>query len=354
MKKITFFAVMMSCAFAAFSQNPTPSDSTSLATTILEMPTKVNKLPQERDSLIANVISSTQLKEIMDAAEKNGGATIVGYNVIVGNNNTIIVVDDKSKAEQLLKATASKGDGSGKSIGKFRLSRSFFERYAVAAKVSTMGAGGEFATTIGRNMALRLGYSYMSYTSNNFDVKINDDGLKQATLTKDYYPNLNTEAQFKQSHGSALIDIFPLRNGIFHVTTGVYVGSTKVRVNGQLTDGEGNPALLDPANEGWPHLGFNDRYLNIDKLGRLDAELKMGNLVKPYLGIGIGRAIPSNRFGVKFELGMLYNGSYKISQNGKEIHKLSGVNDSFDNVDGYERLLKWWPVVNFQIIYRLK
>ena len=62
-----------------------------------------------------------------------------------------------------------------------------------------------------------------------------------------------------------------------------------------------------------PVLRYEDIVITPNDDGSFDGKLVMGNTIKPYLGIGIGRTIPKNRVGVRFELGMVYQGKYSLS-----------------------------------------
>lgn len=58
------------------------------------------------------------------------------------------------------------------------------------------------------------------------------------------------------------------------------------------------------------------------KDGEMNGSFEMGGAFKPYFGIGIGRSLPKKRLGFMFELGVLYQGDYKLKQFGKEVSYL--------------------------------
>lgn len=226
----------------------------------------------------------------------------------------------------------------------------FMSHLNVSAGVSTLGFTFEAATPITESLKLRAGFDVFNFNTKQYDFDI-DDNEGSLHDAFGFTPTYEAKGSLNAFHGHALVDYYPFKKGILHFTAGVYLGSNKIKAKGILTDGDGNPAELRPGYE-WPTIDFDGKQLNIDN-GRIDAELELGQTIKPYFGIGLGRAVSKRRLGVKFELGVLYQGDYTLRQNGQKVVSTSDVEASIQDADQVTKWLKWWPMVNLQINYRI-
>lgn len=226
---------------------------------------------------------------------------------------------------------------------------SFLSHLSIALRASTMGGGIQAATPINDYFKLRAGLDYMNFKTSSIDITLDDpDGAFQQSLG--YTPDYKMKGKLNLTHGNVLVDFHPTK-GIFHLTAGFYIGANKVKVDGMLVDPDGKKAELKPG-QSWPTINFDGHQLEIND-ANLNAELQLGKAIKPYFGFGLGRAIAHNRVSFKFELGALYQGDYTLKQNGKKIDANKNLSENFDDVDKYTNLLKWWPMLNFQISYRI-
>jgi hypothetical protein len=107
-----------------------------------------------------------------------------------------------------------------------------------------------------------------------------------------------------------------------------------------------------------PELQFEDTDIVItpNDDGSFYGKLDMGNAIKPYFGIGLGRTIPRNRVGFKFELGMVYQGKYVLSSPNLKDGGKNFVSEMTDELDlpVSESILNWWPMMNFSLTYRIR
>lgn len=223
-----------------------------------------------------------------------------------------------------------------------------FDSWGIGANAGLYGFGIQGATSVSPNVKLRLGVDYFSYTdkeSAEFDIDVvyrEYEVTTQARLsdTKIKFPN------FK-----AMVDYYPVANSIFSITGGFYFGNNSASTNGVI---DGYRDLIEVL-EDRPVLRYEDIVITPNDDGSFDGKLVIGNTIKPYVGIGIGRTIPQNRVGVRFELGMVYQGKYSLSS--------PNINETGD--DWYDRLideldlpfsenlLKWWPMLNLSLTYRI-
>ena len=126
-----------------------------------------------------------------------------------------------------------------------------------------------------------------------------------------------------------LAEIHPFNNDSFHFTAGLYVGSK-------------NFVHFRNTNEG--ALGFlYDANNKVDDYNRA--------VVKPYLGIGVGKHIAQNhRLSFALDFGLIFWGSPKfLLNNGKEI-KSSGKEAGITQVLSW---LKAWPSLQVKVAYKI-
>lgn len=223
-----------------------------------------------------------------------------------------------------------------------------FDSWGVGVNAGLYGFGVQGATTLSPNFKLRVGVDYFSYTdreSGEFDIDVifrEYEVTTQARLsdTKITFPN------FK-----AMVDYYPVANSIFSITGGFYFGNNRASTNGLI---DGYEALVETLGAK-PVLRYEDVVITPNDDGSFDGKLVMGNTVKPYLGIGIGRTIPRNRVGVKFELGMVYQGEYSLSSPNINEAGNAWFDRLTDELDlpFSESLLKWWPMLNLSLTYRI-
>jgi len=228
-----------------------------------------------------------------------------------------------------------------------------FSRLNVALRVATTGIGLEAATPLSNHFNARLGVDYFGYKSRYYDILIKD---KQNDLYDafGYVPDYHAKGTLGLLHGRLLADYHP-GGGIFHLTAGVYVGNFNANVNGYLADRDNvnQPAKLKDGYE-WPSIDFDGQKIDLTN-GYADLDLTLGNAVKPYIGLGLGRAVTRRNVGFKVELGVLYLGDYTLRQNGKKLNISGGSADVSEVADVHEYLqaLQWYPMLSFQLSYRL-
>lgn len=225
-----------------------------------------------------------------------------------------------------------------------------FSHLNVSLRASTMGVGLEAATPLNSYFKLRAGINYVGFKTKSYDISLEDNnGNLEDALG--YIPDYNMKPELNFTNGHILIDFHPVKKGIFHITAGAFIGKNRLKAKGFLADEDGNQATLLPGKS-WPQLEFDGNLLDIND-GRLNAEIQMGQIVKPYAGLGLGRAISKSKVSFKFELGVIYQGDYSIKQNGRKVQTSQFKGENFEDVDEYTKWLKWWPMMNFQLTYRI-
>jgi len=210
-----------------------------------------------------------------------------------------------------------------------------FEHLAVSIEAGTTGIGAQVAVPLIPNLALRGGFTVfplsVSYTYEG------EYTYEEENLGRSF--SVPMDAKIEMFNGNLMLDIFPVRDSRFHFTAGLVFGSDRIiTVTGQ-----------SPYDE---PIQIGDVWIYPDQLGSVTAWIQTRN-VKPYLGIGFGRTIPRSRFGYKFELGGLFQGSPKITTdnaiaNGGLDHP--DVNKLNKYLDDYFQV---YPVLKFNLTYRI-
>ncbi|MDR1332295.1 MAG: hypothetical protein LBK07_09355 [Tannerella sp.] len=228
-----------------------------------------------------------------------------------------------------------------------------FGRMNLALRLSTMGVGLELATPLGRHVDARAGVDALPFSLgyDNYSLNSYAADLEPAF---GYVPEYRAKGKLQMVHGHLLADIYPSAHGIFHITAGAFVGTSRVRIQGTMVDASNGPVTLLPGYE-WPVINIDGYDVTTDD-GRANLDLMLGNTVKPYVGIGLGRAVTQRGFGVKFELGVLYQGDYTLKQDGRTLNlkNTDGADDKdIELIGEYAEWANWWPMVNLQFTFRM-
>lgn len=250
-----------------------------------------------------------------------------------------------------------------------------FRHISISAGAGTAGIDFELATTLGNHLQLRAGVSALPFTYSgefeldNFDMMETIDASPNASKIKYELntqginiQNLPTEAELDAElgllNGKLLLDYYPFKKSTFRITAGVYFGKEKlINVEGAMPEEIIKTTQIMnkylPEDEQFASgITIGDQLIEADELGNVDAFIKI-NKIKPYLGIGFGRAVPKNRIGFNMDIGVMYHGTPKIdSSNGKIAE---AMNDELENSGVIDILddIKVYPVVSFRLVARI-
>ncbi len=212
----------------------------------------------------------------------------------------------------------------------------FLKRFGVAAKVGIYGFGLDFHTSLHPDLKARLGFSYLIY---NHDDPVDFTADSPLSNTPDVKGLIN-EADLRFPNANFFMDFYPVKSGFFSVfciTIGMYAGSNRIKIYGAADD---------------PFLWNNVVITPVD--GKFTALVKLGNTVKPYLGIGLGRTIPDSRFGYHLDLGVVYQGRYSIESDYASFSLDGGDNYIDLGIAVPKEVLNWCPMISFSVSYRIK
>lgn len=242
---------------------------------------------------------------------------------------------------------------------------------------STTGFGIELATPLSPHFALRGGVSMLPISySTTFGAPvdqgiigdINDAIASQPqistilaqkglpTRAEDISTDVNTTASLNLVNGKLLFDYYPSAKRAFHITAGLYIGSSQlIKLKGKMDQAVDVLNVLKDNN-----VDFFDRSYVIDQekgyqltgnnIKNITGRLNI-NSVKPYLGLGFGRAVPKSRVGVTFEIGAFYQGTPALKSDSENIQKL--IDGELSGVTEVLNKLPIYPVLSLKLNFRI-
>lgn len=244
----------------------------------------------------------------------------------------------------------------------------------VAAPITPMlDVRAGFNTAAITALATQLGVeSAMARKSvNGLTVK---DGVYTLTLSEPIQSHgadiskMTFEPVLKTSYLDLLVDFFPIKKARFHITAGAFFslgGSTLLHTEVSALNADGQPGV--PKSD-WANTTIYG--ISTDKDGKIQLDIKYGLPVKPYVGIGWGRPVDTDRrVGFNFDMGVYFIGgvhaySYDyssgnakavelnsawINQN-EDIKEYAGQYTKYlDTANGFPLL----PMIRFSLFVRL-
>ncbi len=319
MKKLFMFLIFMS-SIHVIAQN---QEATKETKPITSLSTLDSVIIVSTDTTLT-ILKDTNLISTIDTA-------------IVSTDSLIVIATDSVKTK-VIKAYAEP------------FTTDPFSHINVSLRFNTLGIGIEAATPLSNKFNLRAGFDIIPFNISERSLDLRDE-LKRIDYAFGYIPGYRAKGKINFFNAHILADFHPVERGIFHITAGFFIGSNKAELSGYLSDSNNNPAQLLPGYE-WPVLEYENHTIDLTG-GRLDFDLKLGKAIKPYLGVGIGQAVTKKRFGFKFDLGVMYQGDYSLKQNGIDFKFNEAIIEEVGDIDDYTKWLKWWPMVNLQVTYRI-
>lgn len=215
--------------------------------------------------------------------------------------------------------------------------RTAFSNISLGIEASTAGFGLSVATPLHRAFTVRGGFNVLPfsyrYTYDDFDPLT----IAGASVN---VPDLRLKASSRMYTGHLLVDWVPFRRGTsaFFISAGLYFGGDRLLdVTGRF-----DPAALAaagiPADQiGNIRIDVGGTTISPDNDGSAEAQLKV-NAVRPYIGLGVGRAIPRGRIGFRAEAGAMFHGKPSVSS--PNIVEQT----STDELDGFNKFISKWKV----------
>ena len=179
-----------------------------------------------------------------------------------------------------------------------------------------------------------------------------------------YTPRVDTKASYSNLNGQLMLDWHPMKNG-FRISGGVYLGAPKVDAHGMMIDAKTRESImqqessLDPNNMPSITITADDddsQTVTIQPSGEaaLDARVTLGRAVRPYIGVGYGQMVPSDK-PVSFfiDLGVLLAGKARIASPNVIAGDPNVLVDFDATVQDVVYKAQFLPVLNIGVAIRL-
>ena len=219
----------------------------------------------------------------------------------------------------------------------------YFNSLGLGLSVSTVGVGLEVSTPIGNYLALRGGVSFMPKFTVTDEVNADLKGVPQG------YPQsaeVELEGSTKRTTGELLLNLYHFRSNGFFVAAGASFGGDKfVQITGHSDELQ---QLI--AAGGSAGLQIGDVSIPVDQNGNVSGGLKV-SAVRPYVGLGYGRAVPSKRVNFMLDAGVQLHGTPEVYSDFGQVDQLMAEVDN-DFTDIINKL-KVYPVIRFRICGKL-
>ena len=243
-----------------------------------------------------------------------------------------------------------------------------FNHLSIGVHTGLAGSGIDVTMPVHRLVTVRTGYSGLHFGDIKFKsintaeelagyALVEDDAVRRAQMAD----KIELAAKPNFWNVFLLAEVHPFPNDSFHFTAGLYFGSKNFLHFRNTNDGaldflyDANNKVLDynrAFNTNFSPIGlkFGDYIFTADENGNIDVMMKT-NVVKPYLGVGVGKHIAQkHRLSFALDLGLIFWGSPKfLLNNGKEI-KSSGKEA------GITQVLSWlnaWPSLQVKLAYKI-
>ncbi|MDD5862540.1 MAG: hypothetical protein PUD15_08330 [Prevotella sp.] len=250
-----------------------------------------------------------------------------------------------------------------------------FNHLAVGLNMGTPGIGIDLSAPITPYAAIRAGFNFFPKFKYHDDFYLSDTYIDEYNKFRRLHPEENLpdptwsdgdvayEASAHNTTGHVLFDFYPGKKCTFHFTVGAYFGPSYVVKLKNTKEGlfKGvsvyNQYAENHSAEGYQKIGvwFDDTYfLEPDADGNVNGNIKVSGF-RPYLGIGVGRAVPRHRMGFQCDLGVQFWGKPKVYCQGQEISKTEG-NDHETDDGGFVKTVKKitvYPTLNFRLVGRI-
>lgn len=197
-----------------------------------------------------------------------------------------------------------------------------FRRFAIGAKVSTLGLGAELTTRIIPVINLRFGV-------NGFPLSFD-----QSTSDIDY------DVDYDLFSVSAILDWHPFK-GDFRISGGVLYNRNEIDIVSKS-------ASVYPIGD--------TRYTS-DQVKQVNGNISF-NEIAPYFGIGFGNAVEKEKgWGFVFDAGIVFQGEPDIELTAtgpvtSDLHFRINLENEEEDIDDDIEGLKYYPVVSFGITYK--
>ncbi len=239
----------------------------------------------------------------------------------------------------LLALTVSTGARAEKVVEEFGI----FNHVSLGVSAGTTGLGFEVAAPITDFVQMRAGYHFMpGFAKYNTDIDYEkNDGTESSA---------DVEFKLTPANGKILFDIFPGRKTIFHFTVGALIGRDEVL----KAHNTSNISDIKPGEA----IEVGDFRIGPDASGTARLAIKVKKF-KPYVGFGVGRAVPRKRVSVCGDFGVAFWGTPEVYGSDADdfgaYHKITSKDVNGNDGGAFKILskVKVYPVMTIRINGRI-
>ncbi len=205
---------------------------------------------------------------------------------------------------------------------------------SISLQFGTMGFGGEIAQALklDNSLNLRLGASYFDvsmFVTPPITVSLGDDASE-----------LDISPKVKSLLFEALLDYHPFKKRSFKLVAGLAYGTGDSEV------------MAEPTVKTGTFKFASDFEIDAQDFGKANFSVS-GNAIRPYVGIGLGRAIPKRRIGFGFELGTYYSGSPKLALDRSGIVETLITDQNILSIQNNVKNYSFIPKLSFTLRVRI-
>lgn len=224
-----------------------------------------------------------------------------------------------------------------------------FDNVSIGVEASTTGIGLSVATPLHRAFTLRGGFNVLP-----FSYRYTYDDFAPLTVagTEVAIPGLGLKASSRMYTGHLIVDWVPFRRGTstFFLAAGLYFGGSRLLdVTGRFDPAELAAAGIPADQIENIRLDVGGTTIAPNSDGSAEAQLKV-NAIRPYVGLGVGRAIPRGRVGFRAEAGAIFHGKPSIAS--PNIVEQTPASE----LDGFNKFLSKWkiyPVLSLKMTVKI-
>ncbi|MBQ5396767.1 MAG: hypothetical protein IIU59_07800 [Alistipes sp.] len=229
--------------------------------------------------------------------------------------------------------------------------REAFSNLGISLNGSTSGVGFTLSTPLAKHFVLRAGYQF-SYLSYGYTYKDFDPVVVAGRSVE--VPDLDIEGKLNVGAAHAMIDYVPFKKGKgkFFITAGLFMGqSDLVTLDGQFDMNHPNIKEIQQAGLLKEiQLELGDDMVCVGPDGNMAAAIKVKG-VRPYIGLGVGRAIPKHRFVFRAEIGAIFHGKPELVS-ANLIPNANGKGEINDFTNTLSKVVAY-PHISLQLTYKL-
>ena len=233
--------------------------------------------------------------------------------------------------------------------------RGVFNHVGANVSVGTEGIGVGVAAPVTDYLELGFGVNFMPAIKGKGDVNVvYNTGSLPIPIPKN--DKIKITGDLSRTTMDAKLNVYPFGKLFpFFIAGGFSFGGEKIA---ELT---GHSDAIQQTISTYPE--YKDLILNsisaeldqynvkFDEKGDINGDIRVKKF-RPYLGLGIGRLVPKNRVGFRFELGCQFMGKMKVYQNNEEV-KINELSKGDDDLSKIIDKLKVYPVLKLTLTGRL-